>query len=406
MNRLTKKVALVFLIQCLVVGSFVFAGGSNQSAASSGPRTGKGVTIRILTRWSGASVVTPLFDKAKKEFQAKYPDITIQDESRYDSNAFTNQFRTDIASGNVADIILWPGISILKDYAENGVFLNVEDLINTTPAYKDKMDPAMIKMLDLSSIGVKGIYAVPLYYTMEVFYYNKDLFTRAGITKVPETWDDFYEACDKLLKIGVVPWTVGATTKWRIVHAHTGMVYKMSGVQKAIDLGSRKAKWTDPDMVAVFAKIRDMVTRGYIARDAAGINYDTERARFQSGETAMIFAQSNFAPELKGEALARTGTFRMPSFSDKPQFKDQDIAYLTQLELGGHLKSQPDKLQYVWELVSLLATKPYQEMYLYDCGSIPLSSEVTVDPSRLNPRLAEMLNFRKEIQVWGRDSWA
>jgi hypothetical protein len=54
----------------------------------------------------------------------------------------------------------------------------------------------------------------------------------------------------------------------------------------------------------------------------------------------------------------------------------------------------------------MLATKPYQEMYLYDCGSIPLSSDVTADPNRLNPRLAEMMNFRKEIKVWGSDSWA
>jgi ABC-type glycerol-3-phosphate transport system substrate-binding protein len=36
--------------------------------------------------------------------------------------------------------------------------------------------------------------------------YNKDLFARAGITKVPETYKEFDEALDKLNAIGVVPY--------------------------------------------------------------------------------------------------------------------------------------------------------------------------------------------------------
>ncbi|MDR1174671.1 MAG: extracellular solute-binding protein, partial [Treponema sp.] len=29
-------------------------------------------------------------------------------------------------------------------------------------------------------------------------YYNKEHFTQAGISRFPETWDEFWTACDKL----------------------------------------------------------------------------------------------------------------------------------------------------------------------------------------------------------------
>ena len=93
-------------------------------------RTGKGITIRMLTRASGSDSSVILWDECKKIFQEKYPDITLQDESINDGTAFDNQFKADIASGNIADVIEWPGLSVMKPYAESGVFLDITEVIN------------------------------------------------------------------------------------------------------------------------------------------------------------------------------------------------------------------------------------------------------------------------------------
>ena len=162
-------------------GSGMEAGGENID----GEKTGKGITIRLLTRMSGADGGTKLKEDVLAEFQAKYPDITIQDESTNDSNSFTNQFKTDIASGNVADIIQWPGISIMKEYADTGVFMDLTELINKTPDIKENVDSTLLEMMDLSAVGTKGTYALPVTNQMEVFYYNKELFKEAGIEKTP-----------------------------------------------------------------------------------------------------------------------------------------------------------------------------------------------------------------------------
>ncbi len=159
---------------------------ATNDVAASGEKTGEGITIRLLTRMSGADSGTKLKEDVIAQFQAKYPDITIQDESTNDSNSFTNQFKTDIASGNVADIIQWPGVSIMKEYADTGVFLDLTDLIESTPDIKQNVDKTLLDMMELSPVGSPGTYALPINNQMEVFYYNKEIFEQAGIEKTPE----------------------------------------------------------------------------------------------------------------------------------------------------------------------------------------------------------------------------
>ena len=397
-----KKGIVMFMSTLMAVSSITMYAGAEETST----KTGEGVTIRLLTRMSGADNGTKLKEQVIEEFQAKYPDITIQDESTNDSNSFTTQFKTDIASGNVADIIQWPGISIMKEYADTGVFLNIADLIEETPDIKENVDATLLGMMDLSPVGTEGTYALPINNQMEVFYYNKDLFEKAGIEKEPETWDEFFEACDKLKEIGVTPWVVGATNAWRLVHIQTGLLYKMCGVEKAKELGGRKAKWTDSDVVATISFIQELADKGVFGSDFTGLDYETEKAMFISEQTAMTFDGSWRISELK-DMEDKVGVFRMPYFTDYEEFKDNDIAYPSQLELGGHLKDEPEKLEYVWELASMFAGKETQEKFAYDCGNIPVRNDVDLDSSKISPILAQLLEIKaNDVKVWGSDAWA
>lgn len=417
-KKITKKVAL--LMAAMMAATSISACGqeektqpeekqTEEKAAAendSNEKTGEGITIRLMTRMSGADSGTKLKEEVLAEFQEKYPDITIQDESTNDSNSFTTQFKTDIASGNVADIIQWPGISIMKEYADTGVFLDLTDLINETPDIKENVDSTLLSMMELSPVGTEGTYALPINNQMEVFYYNKELFEKAGIEKAPETWDEFFEASQKLQDIGVTPWVVGATNAWRLVHIQTGLLYKMCGVEKAKELGGRKAKWTDPDVVETIKFIQELADKGVFGNDFAGLDYETEKAMLISGQTAMSFDGSWRIAEL-ADMEDNIGVFRMPYFPEHEEFKDNDIAYPSQLELGGHLKDEPEKLEYVWELASMFASKATQEKYAYDCGNIPVRSDVVLDETKVSPILAQLLEIKEnDVQVWGSDAWA
>lgn len=420
MSKGMKKRIALLLAAIMAAGSFAGCGGTgNQendkttgdtqtTGSTDGEKTGKGITIRLLTRMSGADTGTQLKEDILAEFQKKYPDITIQDESTNDSNSFDTQFKTDIASGNVADIIQWPGISIMKEYADTGVFLDLTDLINETPDIKDNVDPTLLSMMELSPVGTEGTYALPITNQMEVFYYNKDLFEQAGIEKAPETWDEFFDVCEKLQDIGVTPWVVGATNAWRLIHIQTGLLYKMCGVDKAKELGSREAKWTDEDVVETISFIQELADKGIFGNDFAGLDYETEKAMFMSGQTAMSFDTTGRISEFTGTDMEEhVGVFRMPYFTEHEEFKNQDIGYPSQLELGGHLKDDPEKLEYVWELACMFDSQSSQERFAYDAGNIPVRTDLELDSEKMSPILNDVLEIKEnDVEVWGSDAWA
>ena len=69
-----------------------------------------------------------------------------------------------------------------------------------------------MKGIEYSSLNFNpddGVLVVPLDLQFYNGFYNKDLFTKAGITSFPKTWDELFTACDKLKAIGVTPFTYG-----------------------------------------------------------------------------------------------------------------------------------------------------------------------------------------------------
>ncbi len=180
----------------------------------------------------------------------------------------------------------------------------------------------------------------------------------------------------------------------------------MCGVEKAKELGGRKAKWTDSDVVATISFIQELADKGVFGSDFTGLDYETEKAMFMSEQTAMTFDGSWRISELK-DMEDKVGVFRMPYFTDHEEFKDNDIAYPSQLELGGHLKNEPEKLEYVWELASMFDGKETQEKFAYDCGNIPVRNDVDLDSSKISPILAQLLEIKaNDVKVWGSDAWA
>lgn len=79
----------------------------------------------------------------------------------------------------------------------------------------------------------ENTYGLPIYLTTCMMYYRTDLFEKAGIEAVPQTWEELKEACQKLKDIGVYPlamrgnnYSYGGGADW-----HLGMLVYSFGAQ-------------------------------------------------------------------------------------------------------------------------------------------------------------------------------
>ncbi|HKD98979.1 MAG TPA: extracellular solute-binding protein, partial [Micromonosporaceae bacterium] len=91
-------------------------------------------------------------------------------------------------------------------------------------------------------------YGLPFDFGIEGFWYNKDLFTQAGISGPPATLDDLNADIAKLKQANITPISVGAGDKWPAGHWWYNFALRECSAQALSDAGT-KQNFDDPCFV-------------------------------------------------------------------------------------------------------------------------------------------------------------
>jgi len=135
-----------------------------------------------------------------------------------------------------------------------------------------------------------GIYGVPIDVTNIQMLYNKDIFEKAGIIKIPETWAEFIQAGDIIKeKTGEHFFVSGFGETWIINSMVMNFAYNLMGEEKIIKTFKGDVLYTDPDWIAVFSKFKEMVDHKFFASGVVTmINKSAERL-FATGKAAITY---------------------------------------------------------------------------------------------------------------------
>ncbi|MGX1548666.1 extracellular solute-binding protein [Streptomyces adustus] len=164
-----------------LVASFALAATACGGGDSSGDKASGPVTI---TWWdtSNATNEAPTYQALVKEFEAANKNIKV----KYVNVPFDqaqNKFDTAAGASGAPDV-LRSEVGWTPAFAKKGYFLPLDG----TEALKDQ---AKFKSNLVTQAQYEGkTYGVPLVTDTLALVYNKQLFTKAGITEAPKTWDD------------------------------------------------------------------------------------------------------------------------------------------------------------------------------------------------------------------------
>ena len=101
----------------------------------------------------------------------------------------------------------------------------LQDITAAVAAWKDTVNAGA-----MSIYQYKGVqYGIPWDIGMIGFWYNKDLFTKAGITSPPKTWDEYLAAVPKLKAAGVAPLAIAGKDKWPSMHLWAYLLLRNGG---------------------------------------------------------------------------------------------------------------------------------------------------------------------------------
>lgn len=178
---------------------------------TSAPAPAEPVTLRW---WHNATTgpAAELWAEVAQEFEASHPGVTVEQTGYANEELQRTLIPQALQAGGDAapDVFMvWPGGEV-RSQAEAG---HLKDLTTVAAGSIAELG-GTVKPWEVDGKQ----YGLPYTFGITGIWYNKDLFTQAGITATPTTLTELSDAVTKLKAINVAPIAVGAKDLWPAGH--------------------------------------------------------------------------------------------------------------------------------------------------------------------------------------------
>ncbi len=245
-----------------------------------GEKSGAGKKIR----WWHIANTDPMMSawaEMAHRFEASHPGVTFEI-TPLENEAFKTKLTTVIQAGDPPDIFHTWGGGVLAQQADAGM---VKDLTADVAAWRDTLIPTA---LDSYTIDQK-VYASAVDTGMVGFWYNKEHFTKAGLSAPPATWAEYLEAVRKLKAAKITPIALAGKEKWPGHYYWAYLAMRVGGLESLRQAAVDK-NFNTPDFIAAGTHLAELVAlqpfqTGYLA--AGYSTADGQAATVGNGKAAM-----------------------------------------------------------------------------------------------------------------------
>lgn len=152
-----------------------------------------------------------------------------------------------------------------------------------------------------------------------MFWYNKDIFTQAGVTQPPATWDEFLTTCEKIKAIGIAPIVTESNIAEFDNYWFMYLVERQKGPDFLLKTIEDKtgALWSDPVYATTITMIQDLWTRGCFQEVVKGYLWPAGQTMLATDLAAMEMIGAWLPNELKSSTRPdfNWGGFAFPSIA-------------------------------------------------------------------------------------------
>lgn len=294
-----KKFLSVFLACILVLGLSLTAVSAEDVT-----------TIKLWHRWSGdvESKLTTIIS----QFEAENPGIKVEVTAQAGEYfALLQKMIADLAAG-IAPPDLFLGGYNLFNYIYHELDPNeLKDLAPNEEAWQALVDRYEPNLFDLGKAEGVQISA-PFALSNIVMYYNKDIFTQAGLSDadIPKTWDDLVKVSEVIKeKTGKYAFGMQKVDSW----PDLALIYSNGGTMLSED--GKKVAFNNEQAVEAISLWQSLHQSGY-----AAVNTDGElMADFIAGNVAMYISSVMKLNAIRTSSNFELGVAEYPSFGDKPR---------------------------------------------------------------------------------------
>lgn len=348
----------------------------------------KEVVINYPTFQTGVNTAAPVIEQLITEFNEQYKGkYRIEKEDVPGDANYFDKIKVQLGAGDLPPVIYGAGYNLLDLALARDAVVDLTSYVNGDSNWKALYsDTAMT----VNSRNGK-IYASSAEGSIIGYFYNKELFSRAGITAPAATWDEFFSQCETLKAAGITPLAMDtADSAWVTMLWLGAMVgtENTAGLDFMQQMNPRN--YSTPEMIISVGRIQEMFQK-YTTQDAVGGKYENAANNFLSGQAAMM----------------ANGPWMIGDFSD-PSMTSADFAakvgtaiypgsFVYDAPIQGFIvtkQKDPALVEAAVEMVKFFTSAHAQQIGLETQGMVPSSPSVRISAEARQkwPLLAEFMD--------------
>ncbi|BCY16790.1 ABC transporter substrate-binding protein [Leptolinea sp. HRD-7] len=247
-------------------------------------------------------------------YMKAHPNVEIKI-TVLENEAFKTKLTTVMQSGEVPDIFQSWGGGGLSEQIDAGLLKDITaDLDANNGEWRNTFAPAALAVFSKDGKN----YGVPWDMGMVGWWYNKDLFKKAGIDKEPATWSEFLADVKKLKDAGITPIALGEKDSWTGMHIWSYLATRIGGEKGFKAALDRSGSFADPAFVKAGEELKKLIDMQPFQDGYLGAVHDDMQAAFGNGKAAMELS-GQWAPSVQaaksadGKGVANLGLFGFPA---------------------------------------------------------------------------------------------
>lgn len=299
-------------------GSSKPAEETTKSAESGADKAESGDTklnadIEYWSSWSETEAQADALREAADEFMKANPGVKIN--FTFNGRDNRNLVGSAVSAGTK--------VTMMDANADNIKSMWSEMTMDLTPYFEESyestggekyVDRIMPSMSGLSAKLFDGKYSY-FPYAPQAFmiFCNKNIFDDCGITKYPETWTEFMDACEKIKAKGYTPVTTDSN------YATSWVGYYMSrlmGNDEVTKLSNDPSAWSNPKVLEAAKAIEDMAKKGYFDPVIETNTYPNAQQSMVINEKIAMYINGTWLPNEVKESTPddfKWGSFAFPT---------------------------------------------------------------------------------------------
>lgn len=157
------------------------------------------VTITVIHAWGNSEADHVAMRDIYQGFQDENPDVRLQLISMPTRDKMLRKVEDMIMVGDTPDIVCFSGMGQNRTYdfmVENDMALDLKPYLESDPDFAGSISNMNLEYWatqDNQLFSIADVLSLSGGY-----WYNEDILQKAGITEIPDTWDEFLQLCERL----------------------------------------------------------------------------------------------------------------------------------------------------------------------------------------------------------------